>query len=1029
MSSTIRQLVVIPVMIATQIAFAQPSSGVIMNKSLTVSLCFDSSHGIIKSDDAYQPVNSNCNRQPSFVSNGPSPTMVRHYYSHMRSSGDAFTSVVTDHEGKIYASGSTEGGIPARPLSLLTKYSSDGSREWLVLDSTDVGITHLTVDSTDCIIVQGDAFLEKYSASGHPLWRLNTVSQWHPYVDPQNNFYLNYADDNGRPGPLTKYDVDGKELWSVDSAGFVVPDAQGNVFVARPAGQDAHWWNVYSGRPSGSGSEIVVAKYDPSGTSEWENRYSLGVRMNVSSIDLSDSGLTVVGETMDASFNWRLIVMRYALDGGRQWTWVWSDTPAYFPGWVTDKVGNIYLFGMDFHSGGGSLMKLGKQGKVEWTTSEVGYVGREITFDRAGHIIVTWLAGYGGDWSAAAFDSTGKALWKTTSALIAGNANAPTGLIACADGRSLVMGSLSDVAPFYVMSCSNMGDLQWDLRYSSSPQGVAVDGEGNLFLIGDLQKNHPGDAVLRNISPDGKTAWVATYAGPMEPDEHAGGTGMDDNGDLYVLCHSGYSSGKPAFDVVKFDPDGNALWSKRDSISGNSEIAVAADGSTRLMKFEYTDDSNSVGTGTITLDKLTNSGDRAWSVASRMPPGVYVSTLPLVVDASGSTFIVARQGRSGEPDAIVIRKYLQDGALSWALECPDSLAASELQVNSLALGRQGNLYVAYVDRISDSYYCHIMKTSPNGQLLWKRTFGSSPWSSIFTVGSDEKEEVCTAGVILSDVNNPELVIARFDSAGNPLSLTRDRTFGFPYYASLQLGLDKKGNVFLAGNVYDSTVCYCVTASLDSRGNSRWIDRVPLLTSPILGGGNAGPTTAMLFPSGPSVSVHLSMLPNGDLYVSCNDSGFVTTKYTNAGARLWSYRYTLPGWPVYYDAPSTHYDNQGRLFVVGGTGGMVTILRYDEGFTSTQPPVSDIPTTCALSQNYPNPFNPTTTIRYELPKASIVKLSVYDILGREVSVLVNEKKDPGSYEVKFDGNGLPSGVYFYEFRAGAFTRTKKLLLVR
>jgi chitinase len=83
----------------------------------------------------------------------------------------------------------------------------------------------------------------------------------------------------------------------------------------------------------------------------------------------------------------------------------------------------------------------------------------------------------------------------------------------------------------------------------------------------------------------------------------------------------------------------------------------------------------------------------------------------------------------------------------------------------------------------------------------------------------------------------------------------------------------------------------------------------------------------------------------------------------------------------------------------------------------------------LFNNYPNPFNPSTTIRYELPKTSQVILSVYDILGREVSVLVNERKDAGVHEVKFDAAGLASGVYFYRLQAGNFVQTRKLLLVR
>jgi len=85
----------------------------------------------------------------------------------------------------------------------------------------------------------------------------------------------------------------------------------------------------------------------------------------------------------------------------------------------------------------------------------------------------------------------------------------------------------------------------------------------------------------------------------------------------------------------------------------------------------------------------------------------------------------------------------------------------------------------------------------------------------------------------------------------------------------------------------------------------------------------------------------------------------------------------------------------------------------------------------LEQNYPNPFNPSTTIGFRVPGlgSSLVRLSVYDLLGREVAVLVNEEKEPGSYEVKFGGAGLSSGVYFYRLQAGDFAATKRLLLLK
>jgi hypothetical protein len=95
------------------------------------------------------------------------------------------------------------------------------------------------------------------------------------------------------------------------------------------------------------------------------------------------------------------------------------------------------------------------------------------------------------------------------------------------------------------------------------------------------------------------------------------------------------------------------------------------------------------------------------------------------------------------------------------------------------------------------------------------------------------------------------------------------------------------------------------------------------------------------------------------------------------------------------------------------------------------PLTDhkLPENFFLEQNYPNPFNPTTTIQYELPRSLFVRLSVYDALGREVAILVNEKKEMGVHKVRFDGEALSSGVFFYRLQAGDFSRTGKMLMLR
>lgn len=88
-----------------------------------------------------------------------------------------------------------------------------------------------------------------------------------------------------------------------------------------------------------------------------------------------------------------------------------------------------------------------------------------------------------------------------------------------------------------------------------------------------------------------------------------------------------------------------------------------------------------------------------------------------------------------------------------------------------------------------------------------------------------------------------------------------------------------------------------------------------------------------------------------------------------------------------------------------------------------------PTYFLLDQNFPNPYNPNTTIRYQIPEACFVTLKLYDSIGNEVSSLVNQEQQAGSYRIKFDANLLSSGIYFYRLQAGTFVQTKKMVLMK
>jgi photosystem II stability/assembly factor-like uncharacterized protein len=164
--------------------------------------------------------------------------------------------------------------------------------------------------------------------------------------------------------------------------------------------------------------------------------------------------------------------------------------------------------------------------------------------------------------------------------------------------------------------------------------------------------------------------------------------------------------------------------------------------------------------------------------------------------------------------------------------------------------------------------------------------------------------------------------------------------------------------------------------------------------------------------------NITMLNNSLAYAVGQN---VIIKTTNTGDN-WNVQYAPSSnlQAVYFLNAQTGWacGTQGKLFKT--TNGGTTAINKNGG------PVSD---KFSLSQNYPNPFNPVTNIKFEMPKSAMVKLVVYDLLGREITTLVNEELSPGIYEVSWVGSNYPSGVYFYLLTTGGFSESKKMVMIK
>jgi photosystem II stability/assembly factor-like uncharacterized protein len=189
------------------------------------------------------------------------------------------------------------------------------------------------------------------------------------------------------------------------------------------------------------------------------------------------------------------------------------------------------------------------------------------------------------------------------------------------------------------------------------------------------------------------------------------------------------------------------------------------------------------------------------------------------------------------------------------------------------------------------------------------------------------------------------------------------------------------------------------------------------TDNILRTTNGGDTWEEVYPGGANsvnfINSNIGWVVGGsEILHTTNGGSDWTEQESGVNKSLWSVFFidSIIGWAVGEDGTILHTINGG-----------VSSVEEEE--------IDKLPTDFNLTQNYPNPFNPSTKIRYSVPQLSNVVIKVFDILGNEIETLVNEEKATGIYEITWYKEGLPSGVYFYQLRAGDFVETKKMVLMK
>jgi hypothetical protein len=321
----------------------------------------------------------------------------------------------------------------------------------------------------------------------------------------------------------------------------------------------------------------------------------------------------------------------------------------------------------------------------------------------------------------------------------------------------------------------------------------------------------------------------------------------------------------------------------------------------------------------------------------------------------------------------------------------------------------------------------LIKTNSFGDTLWTRATGGQLASVRQTSDGGYIAVGDTGWSVSSLVWFTEVYLVKTDSSGNTLWT---RTSGVPNSVtsgeSVQQTSD--GGYIVAGwtNIWGGNGPDVYVVKTSAAGDTIW--------TKIYGGPrNEQSYSVQQTSNGGYIIAGLTSTMDGA-------SRVYLVKTNGSGDTLWTRTYGGPksngcGYSVQQTSDGG-YIIAGYAAPFGGGGASVYLIKTGtDGLVSVENHHSILPAAYALQQNYPNPFNPLTIINYTVagtrdqgPGLS-VKLTVYDVLGREVAVLVNERKLPGQYEVPFDGTRLSSGVYFCRMEAGSFVKTVSLLLLK
>ena len=580
----------------------------------------------------------------------------------------------------------------------------------------------------------------------------------------------------------------------------------------------------------------------------------------------------------------------------------------------------------------------------------------------------------------------------------------------------------------FLIKINEIGDTLWTKTYGTNTydNGISIKEtfDGGLILAGYTASN----VIVIKTDSNGIVEWTKTY----DQFETATYINLTTDGG-YII--SGYKGNNSRPYLIRTDENGDTVWTNTYGWYGIARsVLEKPEGG-----YVFTGQISTQSIANAVLANVDESGNQLWydifggtgnDFGKSMmitPDSLYVIVGGTTSYGNGSVDVYLLKADNMPPDPS-IDIYQPNGGESWLQGFPQSILWSSYDVSDVRIELS-------ID--SGFTWNNIVSSTPSdGYFFWDVSSPIDSKNCLIKITNYEDSSVF-------DISDSVFEIKTFVQTGNLVSLSLGNKwfYGYTFYSYPNYNYDSRfeieeaiGDTILpGGKPYKKIFITSIGLTDTTTRTEYWgSDSVSFYYDSVYPLKESG--LDIFFDNRITHDTSWS-----DFEVSVYLDGWDTIRTfqkwrRNYSGATYGYKETHTAYGIGpYSMISQITDSIGNNFQISREliGAIIDGVVYGDTtfYIIGVPSETTQPKRILLSQNYPNPFNPSTTIRYSIPNARNVTIKVFDVLGKEVATLVNEEKSSGEYEVEFNASSLPSGIYFYQLKAGSFVETKKMILLK